>query len=112
MPANGVSKLQFDNIEDTIEAFRMSIALHFLQYQKFQSPRDSQCISGSARLRIRSVASLKALWITADSVSQFLGNGEFIVVLDSQDRENEGDLIIAAEDVTTEKMAFMIRHTR
>jgi len=37
--------------------------------------------------------------------------GEFIVVLDSQDRENEGDLIIAAEDVTTEKMAFMIRHT-
>lgn len=37
--------------------------------------------------------------------------GEFIVVLDSQDRENEGDLIIAAEDVTTEKMAFMIRYT-
>lgn len=45
-------------------------------------------------------------------MSWFLGNGEFIVVLDSQDRENEGDLIIAAEDVTTEKMAFMIRHTR
>lgn len=38
--------------------------------------------------------------------------GEFIVVLDSTDRENEGDLIIAAEDITTEKMAFMIRHTR
>ena len=38
-------------------------------------------------------------------------NGEFIVVLDSQLRENEGDLIIAAEDVTTEKMAFMIRYT-
>jgi 3,4-dihydroxy 2-butanone 4-phosphate synthase len=37
--------------------------------------------------------------------------GEFIVVLDSQHRENEGDLIIAAEDVTTEKMAFMIRYT-
>lgn len=39
------------------------------------------------------------------------GRGNFIVVLDSTDRENEGDLIIAAEDVTTEKMAFMIRHT-
>lgn len=39
-------------------------------------------------------------------------NGEFIIVLDSTDRENEGDLIIAAEAVTTEKMAFMIRHTR
>ncbi len=38
-------------------------------------------------------------------------NGEFIVVLDSTDRENEGDLIIAAEDVTTQKMAFMIRYT-
>jgi len=37
--------------------------------------------------------------------------GEFIVVLDSQDRENEGDLIIAAQDITTEKMAFMVRHT-
>lgn len=38
--------------------------------------------------------------------------GEFIVVLDSTDRENEGDLIIAAEDITTEQMAFMIRYTR
>lgn len=38
-------------------------------------------------------------------------NGEFIVVLDDEDRENEGDLIIAAEDVSTEKMAFMIRYT-
>ena len=46
-----------------------------------------------------------------DTIAAFR-NGEFIVVLDSTDRENEGDLIIAAEDVTTEKMAFMIRHTR
>lgn len=38
-------------------------------------------------------------------------DGEFIVVLDNEDRENEGDLIMAAEDVTTEKLAFMIRHT-
>jgi 3,4-dihydroxy 2-butanone 4-phosphate synthase len=33
------------------------------------------------------------------------------VVVDSLSRENEGDLILAAEDMTTEKMAFMIRHT-
>jgi len=45
-----------------------------------------------------------------DTIQAFR-NGEFIVVLDSQDRENEGDLIIAAEAVTTEKMAFMIRYT-
>ncbi|KAL1891132.1 3,4-dihydroxy 2-butanone 4-phosphate synthase [Ceratocystis pirilliformis] len=38
-------------------------------------------------------------------------NGEFLVVLDDPSRENEADLIIAAEDMTTEKMAFMVRHT-
>ncbi|KAL8834663.1 MAG: hypothetical protein Q9176_007348 [Flavoplaca citrina] len=38
-------------------------------------------------------------------------NGEFIVVLDSTNRENEGDLIIAADAMTTEKMAFMVRHS-
>ncbi|KAL2361799.1 3,4-dihydroxy 2-butanone 4-phosphate synthase [Blastomyces dermatitidis] len=36
-------------------------------------------------------------------------NGEFIVVLDSQNRENEGDLIISADSVTAARMAFMIR---
>jgi len=45
-----------------------------------------------------------------DTVDAFR-RGEFIIVLDSQDRENEGDLIIAAQDVTTEKMAFMVRYT-
>ena len=38
-------------------------------------------------------------------------NGEFILVLDDLSRENEGDLIIAASDMTTEKMAFMVRYT-
>ena len=37
--------------------------------------------------------------------------GEFLVVVDDEDRENEGDLIIAADAMTPEKMAFMIRHT-
>lgn len=37
--------------------------------------------------------------------------GEFVIVVDDEDRENEGDLVIAAEDITEEKMAFMIRHT-
>src|SRR5262249_26279162 len=40
-----------------------------------------------------------------------LKNGEFLIVTDDYDRENEGDLIIAPQFVTTEKMAFMIRHT-
>ncbi|KAK7744712.1 3,4-dihydroxy 2-butanone 4-phosphate synthase [Diatrype stigma] len=45
-----------------------------------------------------------------DTIDAFR-NGEFIVVLDDADRENEGDLIIAAEDVTAEQMAFMVRHS-
>lgn len=37
--------------------------------------------------------------------------GEFLVVVDAINRENEGDLIIAAELATSEKIAFMVRHT-
>jgi 3,4-dihydroxy 2-butanone 4-phosphate synthase/GTP cyclohydrolase II len=37
--------------------------------------------------------------------------GEFVVVVDDADRENEGDLIVAAEKVTAEHIAFMVRHT-
>ncbi|EMC98369.1 hypothetical protein BAUCODRAFT_32403 [Baudoinia panamericana UAMH 10762] len=45
-----------------------------------------------------------------DAVEAF-ANGEFLVVLDSPHRENEGDLIIAASDFTPAKAAFMIRHS-
>ena len=45
-----------------------------------------------------------------DALAAF-GRGEFLVVVDDEDRENEGDLIIAADAMTEEKMAFMIRHT-
>jgi 3,4-dihydroxy-2-butanone 4-phosphate synthase len=38
--------------------------------------------------------------------------GEFLVVMDDEKRENEGDLICAASLCTTEKMAWMIKHTR
>ncbi len=37
--------------------------------------------------------------------------GEIVVVTDDDDRENEGDLIVAAVHCTPEKMAFIIRHT-
>ncbi|MCJ7725350.1 MAG: bifunctional 3,4-dihydroxy-2-butanone-4-phosphate synthase/GTP cyclohydrolase II [Acidimicrobiia bacterium] len=37
--------------------------------------------------------------------------GEFVVVVDDEDRENEGDLIIAAEMVTADKIGFMVRYT-
>jgi 3,4-dihydroxy 2-butanone 4-phosphate synthase/GTP cyclohydrolase II len=37
--------------------------------------------------------------------------GEIVVVMDDDDRENEGDLFVAASMCTPEKMAFIIRHT-
>ncbi|HEX5453230.1 MAG TPA: 3,4-dihydroxy-2-butanone-4-phosphate synthase [Stellaceae bacterium] len=37
--------------------------------------------------------------------------GEIVVVTDDNDRENEGDLIVAAQHATPEKMAFIIRNT-
>lgn len=37
--------------------------------------------------------------------------GEILVVVDDEDRENEGDLIMAAEHVTPEKIAFFLHHT-
>ena len=40
-----------------------------------------------------------------------VARGEFVVVVDDADRENEGDLIIAAEKVTPGSIAFMVRHT-
>ena len=40
-----------------------------------------------------------------------VARGEIVIVVDDADRENEGDLIMAAEKVTQETMAFMIRHT-
>src|ERR1700677_39687 len=45
-----------------------------------------------------------------EAVAQ-LRNGGMIVVVDDEDRENEGDLVMAAEDVTAESMAFYLEHT-
>ncbi len=49
-----------------------------------------------------------------DSVEEAIkaiANGEMVVVVDDDDRENEGDLIGAAAKITAEQMAFMVRHT-
>lgn len=40
-----------------------------------------------------------------------LREGRFVIVVDDEDRENEGDLVIAADHITAAKMAFIIRHT-
>lgn len=39
-------------------------------------------------------------------------DGKFVIVVDDEDRENEGDLIIAAEKITPEKVNFMLKNAR
>lgn len=38
--------------------------------------------------------------------------GKFVIVVDDEDRENEGDLIVAAEKITPEKVNFMLKYAR
>src|SRR5919198_6133795 len=46
-----------------------------------------------------------------DAVIAAFARGEMVAVTDDDDRENEGDLFVAASLCTPEKMAFIIRHT-
>ena len=49
-----------------------------------------------------------------DSVERAVADiaaGKAVVVIDDEDRENEGDLIFAAEKATPELVAFMVRYT-
>ena len=39
-------------------------------------------------------------------------SGKFVIVVDDEDRENEGDLVIAAEKITPEGVNFMAKHAR
>ncbi|MHB8380252.1 MAG: bifunctional 3,4-dihydroxy-2-butanone-4-phosphate synthase/GTP cyclohydrolase II [Acidimicrobiales bacterium] len=51
-----------------------------------------------------------ALSTIEEAIDQ-IRNGGMVVVVDDEDRENEGDLIMAAEDVTPESMAFFLEFT-
>ena len=46
-----------------------------------------------------------------DAIEDFR-NGKFIIVVDDEDRENEGDLIIAAEKITPDDVNFMLKNAR
>jgi 3,4-dihydroxy 2-butanone 4-phosphate synthase / GTP cyclohydrolase II len=48
---------------------------------------------------------------TIEDAVAAIGRGEVVVVVDDEDRENEGDLIMAAEYATPEKIAFFVKHT-
>ena len=49
---------------------------------------------------------------TIEEALEDFRRGEFLIVVDDEDRENEGDFIIAAEKVTPEKVNFMMRYGR
>src|SRR4051812_1623220 len=46
-----------------------------------------------------------------EDILEELRQGRMVIIVDDEDRENEGDLIMAAEHATSEAVAFMIRHT-
>jgi 3,4-dihydroxy 2-butanone 4-phosphate synthase/GTP cyclohydrolase II len=49
---------------------------------------------------------------TIEQAIQDIRDGKFVIVVDDEDRENEGDFIIAAEKITPEKVNFMLQHGR
>lgn len=49
---------------------------------------------------------------TIEEALEEIKKGNFVIVVDDEDRENEGDLIVAAEKVTTEKINFMTKYAR
>ena len=49
---------------------------------------------------------------TIEEALEDFRQGEFVIVVDDEDRENEGDLIIAAEKITPEKVNFMLKYAR
>jgi 3,4-dihydroxy 2-butanone 4-phosphate synthase/GTP cyclohydrolase II len=46
-----------------------------------------------------------------DEIVAAIGRGELVIMVDDEDRENEGDLILAAETATQSQIGFMLRHT-
>jgi 3,4-dihydroxy 2-butanone 4-phosphate synthase/GTP cyclohydrolase II len=49
---------------------------------------------------------------TTKEIVDELRAGRMVILVDEEDRENEGDLVLAAEHVTPEAINFMIRHAR
>ena len=47
-----------------------------------------------------------------EDIIQDIRAGKMVILMDDEDRENEGDIIIASECVTAEHINFMARHAR
>jgi len=55
---------------------------------------------------------MKSIVNTIEEALEDIKNGKFVIVVDDEDRENEGDFICAAEKMTPEMINFMITHGR
>src|ERR1035437_5255084 len=55
---------------------------------------------------------MKSIVNTIEEALEDIKNGKFVIVVDDEDRENEGDFICAAEKMTPEMINFMITHVR
>lgn len=62
--------------------------------------------------RVTQTAPVKSPFATVEEAIEDIRNGKFVVVVDDPDRENEGDLVIAAQFATPEAVNFMATHAR
>ena len=46
---------------------------------------------------------------TVEEAAELYRRGEFVIIVDDEDRENEGDLVCAAQLITPEMVNFMLR---
>ncbi|WP_242424181.1 3,4-dihydroxy-2-butanone-4-phosphate synthase, partial [Frankia sp. EI5c] len=75
------------------------------------APRASGPRDAVARPEAGAEAEERSPFATIEAAIAEIAAGRPVVVVDDEDRENEGDLIFAAEAATPELLAFMIRHT-
>src|SRR6476660_2023906 len=66
----------------------------------------------TARLRIAKGARHKGPFAPIEDAIKAIAGGEMVIVVDDEDRENEGDLTIAAEKITPDVINFMATHGR
>ena len=69
----------------------------------------------SSSSQIETATSEDAQQSASDAVKQAINairNGGMVIMVDDEDRENEGDLVMAAQDVDTAAINFMVKHAR
>ena len=67
-------------------------------------------VSDAAEPHPRGHAPIASAHATVAIATAAIARGEIVIVVDDADRENEGDLVMAAVHATPEKMAFIVRH--